>query len=292
MFAPAIFAMWSAGLFILAAGILYRRRELAAAPGLDKLLVLAPVFYAAPLAVFGAEHLGFASAIKQGVPAWMPAHLFWTYLVGCALIATALSFTFDKFVRYSASLCAAMLFLFVLLIHIDNAAANPHDRFTWAVVVRDTAFACGAWTLSINPRLLFIPRLWIGTTAVIYGILHFFYPTFAPVVPLAKPMPPWLPVPVFWGYLAGAVLLISGILLLANKSPRAAASAIGVLALVYTLLLYLPILLLDPQPALVEGINYVFDTLMFSGAALLLAAALTFRLRAAPSIPARQSLYR
>jgi len=70
-------------------------REFWMARGLDK---------AVPLAVFGAEHLTSAQAIMKLVPAWMPGKLFWTYFVGAALIAAALSFIFQVWIRVSATL--------------------------------------------------------------------------------------------------------------------------------------------------------------------------------------------
>ena len=54
-----------------------------------------------------------------------------------------------------------------------------------------------------------------------------------------------------------------------------AAATIGLLMAILTLLLYVPILLMASQPAqILEGINYVADTLLFAGAALLVAGAL------------------
>lgn len=57
MFTHFIFWPWFTGLLFLIGGLLLVRRKLAATPWLDKLIVLGPVFYAAPLALFGAEHL-------------------------------------------------------------------------------------------------------------------------------------------------------------------------------------------------------------------------------------------
>ena len=55
----------------------------------EKLITLGSVFMAVPLAMFGTDHLCSPGPIKDIVPSWMPAHLFWTYLVGCALLAAA-----------------------------------------------------------------------------------------------------------------------------------------------------------------------------------------------------------
>jgi len=91
VFTHLIFWLWFAGLTFLIAGLVTIRKKFLSARGLDRLIVLGPVFVAAPLATFGAEHFVDARAIMQFVPAWMPAHLFWTYFVGCGLFAAAIS---------------------------------------------------------------------------------------------------------------------------------------------------------------------------------------------------------
>jgi hypothetical protein len=100
------------------------------------------------------------------------------------------------------------------------------------------------------------------------------HPEFAPGVPLEKMTPAWVPFARFWGYLVGVVLLFAGPALLVRKFARISAISVGVVMILITVCLYLPILLMASQtPELVEGVNYVADTLMFGGAVLLLAEA-------------------
>jgi hypothetical protein len=76
-------------------------------------------------------------------------------------------------------------------------------------------------------------------------------------------------------YLAGAILLAAGIALALNKKPRIAATSIGALMTALTVFLYLPILILSRgESEVIVGLNYVADTLLYAGAALLLASAL------------------
>ena len=103
------------------------------------------------------------------------------------------------------------------------------------------------------------------------SILH---PQFALGIPLAKQTPAWA-LPSAWGYLTGAALLITGICILANKQARVAATWLGLLITVITFVIYLPILITDRgAAALLEGVNYVADTLLYAATILLLAAAL------------------
>jgi hypothetical protein len=96
MFTHFVLWPWLVGLVFLAAGLISIRKELLTAHGLNRWIELGPVFVAAPLAVFAAEHFVTARAMEQIVPVWMPACLFWAYFVGCALIAAATSLSCDK----------------------------------------------------------------------------------------------------------------------------------------------------------------------------------------------------
>ena len=221
-----------AGLVLLAIGLWTVRSELSALRGLAKLIALGPVLTAAPLAVFGAEHLVEARSVMNIVPEWMPARLFWTYLVGFALIAAALSFVLSRYVRLSATLLGIMFLSFVAMIHLPNAFKSPGDRILWAVAVRDTAFAGGALafagTFGSN-YLIPVGRVLNGIAAVFFGVEHFLHPEFAPGVPLAMQTPSWVPIRELWGYLAGAVLIASGSFTLrsAQWAPSAAARQVS-----------------------------------------------------------------
>ncbi len=263
------------------------RREIGAARGWDKLITLGCVFIAVPLAVFAPEHFRGPEFVQGSVPSWMPARWFWPYFVGCALLAAATSLTVRKFVRWSSSLLGLMFFLFVCLIYIPYAFAHPNDRFAWAYALRDLSFAGGAWALAglhsraSSPRqskwMILFGRIVLAIASLFYAAEHFLHPDFAPGIPLEKMTPSWVPFPSVWGYLAGAILLAAGIGLALNKQSRIAAASIGALMTVLTLFLYLLILIFaqgGPTAEINEALNYVADTLLFGGAALVLASAL------------------
>jgi uncharacterized membrane protein YphA (DoxX/SURF4 family) len=277
-----------AGLAVLAIGIVLARKDVATASDLEKLIVLGPVFYAAPLATFGAEHLTAARGMSQMVPVWIPWHLFWAYFVGCSLIAAALSLIFKKCVRWTAPLLTLLFFLFVCTIHLPNTIHAPHDRIIWAVLTRDSCFCAGALALTattlrdhralLSKIFIVIARIVFGVTLLYYGVVQILYPTFAPGVPLEKLTPAWVLAPHFWAALVGGILLIAGVAILINKRARFAAALVGLVMVALTVFLYTPIWLMDRGTAqVVEGINYVFDTLLYGGTILLLAAALPDR---------------
>jgi uncharacterized membrane protein len=287
MFSSINFWMCSAGLIYLIAGVFVYRKEISTARGWDKLIAFGCIFIAVPLAVFGPEHFGGPMKVSDMIPSWMPAHVFCAYLVGCSLFAAATSLTVRKFVRLSSTLLGLMFFLFVCMMHIPNALSEPKNRFAWAVVLRDLSFAGGAWALAGLHNRTMLPqsskwmiafgRVVIGMAAIFFAVEFFLHPESAPGFPLEEMTPPWVPFPSVWGYLTGAILLVAGAGLVLNKKPRTAAIAIGVLMTVLTLCLYLPIWVLahgGTTPEIMEAINYVFDTLLYAGTALVLASAL------------------
>jgi uncharacterized membrane protein len=285
MLSSTNFWMGFAGLIYLVAGVFILRKEISAARGWDKLITLGGVFIAVPLAVFAPEHFRGPAFVQNMVPSWMPAHLFWVYLVACALLAAATSLTVRKFVRLSSTLLGLMFFLFVCMIYVPSALKHPTNRFAWTYLLRDLSFAAGAWALAglqcrvsspqLSKWMILFGRIVIAIAAIFFAVQHVLHPEFAPGVPLELTTPSWVPFPSVWGYLAGALLLVAGIALALNKKSRIAAASIGALMTVLTLSLYLLILVLAHGGSEInEALNYVADTLLFAGAALVLASAL------------------
>ena len=278
---------WSsvAGLAFLILGLIVVRKDFASSPGLDKLIVLGPVFVAAPLAAFAAEHFTLGRLMAGMVPAWMPTHVFWIYFVGVALLAAALSLDVRKYVRWSAPLLTLLLLIFVLSIDLPNAIGHPKNRIFWVLVFRETSFAAGTLALTaimlrercaqLSNTLTVVARIIFGIVLIFFGVENILHPECAPGVPLEKLTPAWVPLPHLWAYLVGLLLLVAGAGLLLNKKARLAAAIVGLIMTALTVFLYAPILTTDRGTAqVIEGINYVADTLLFAGTALLVASAM------------------
>src|ERR1700761_2309550 len=271
--------MMGAGIIALAAGLVLVRARFAAASGIGKVLVLGPVFEAVALAIFAAEHFLATRDLSAIVPRWIPGALFWTYFVGAALLAAAISFIAWRYVRWSASLLALLFLIFVATIHLPNLTKHVHERLFWTIAVRETAFAGGAMVLagSLWPRgrstgttLILVGRVVVACTFVFYAIQHFLFPRFVPGVPLGKMTPTWVPAPALLAYLVGATLLATGVGLMIRRNGRTAAAIAGTVLLLLTIFFYVPILILEIRsPLAVEGVNYVGDTFLFAATALL-----------------------
>ena len=281
-------SMSSAGIVLFLIALLAASADIARASGLDKVVVLSNMCFAAPLAVFGAEHLSAAQFIQRGVPSYVPWHLFWAYFVGFALLAAALSIATKIQVRWSGLLFGIMMFLFVAMMDIPGTLADRGNRFAWTLLLRELAFGGGGWILAGDAMrepgrgrsvswLVTVGRVLIGIAAVFYGVETFLHPLGMPGIPLEKLMSAWIPGRALIGYLTAAILVVAGAAILLARNTRMAATYLGTWIVLLVLFVYGPILiasLADPSTAVkVEGLNYFFDTLLFGGAILALASA-------------------
>jgi len=297
---PTVLSMCGAGILIFFVALWAARDDIARARGLDKVVALSNLCFAAPLAVFGALHLAAAKALATMVPSYMPWPLFWAYFFGFALLAASLSIATKILVRWSGLLFGIAMFCFVAMMDIPGALATPGDRFGWILAIRELAFGAGAWLLAagamtsavsgaitksttnaatgqVKTAFLTIGRVVVGITAIFYGVEFFLHPLGVPALPLQKMMPDWIPAHLLINYLTGAILVVSGAAILLAKKTRLAATYLGAWIVLLVVFIYGPILisaLANPSTQVkIEGINYFFDTLLFAGVILALASA-------------------
>jgi uncharacterized membrane protein len=283
-----VVAMCSAGVVVFFVALWAAKADIARARGLDKVVALSNLCFAAPLAVFGALHLSGVEIVLPIVPSYMPWRLFWAYFFGFALLAASLSIATKIQVRWSGLLFGIAMFLFVAMLIIPGVFASPRDRFAWTLIFRESSFGGGGWILAGNAmrgqgrgqsgsRLITVGRVLVGIAAMFYGVEHFLHPANVPGVPLEKLLPAWIPGHMVISYLTGAILVVAGAFILLNRKTRMAATYLGTWIVLLVLFVYGPILiasLANPSADIkIEGINYFFDTLLFAGAILGLASA-------------------
>jgi len=272
--------------FLVAGMITYRQGVRGVGSGeAFGLVAFGPVFVAAALAAFAGEHFTAAATLAGLVPRWLPARLFIAYFVGVAHLAAALSFVARRYVRLSAICLAVMFALFVLLMDLPAALAQPTKRIFWILAARQTTFAIGALALfgttimsrrpNVSTTVAAIARIWTATVLVFYGIDHVFHPEYTPGVPSSVLTAAWVPLPNAISYATGILLIGFGIAMFAEKYAAAAAARCGLLMVLLTLALYVPQFFLARSVAQrVVAINFVFDTLLFAGMMLVISRAI------------------
>jgi len=260
---------------------------------LDRLVALGPLFMAMPMAVFAFDHFIEAQSIQRAVPPWMPGgQLFWTYLVGAALLCAAVSIVANRYTGLASLMLGIMFLVFEAFLHIpavvrspafmhiSAVVRSPQLRQPYTILFRDFSFAGGAFALAATysqqwrtqgtHRFLWVARLMIGVPVIAFGVQSFIYPLNVPGIALVPLMPTWIPLRPVWNYAMGAVEVVTGLCLVMNLKARAAALWLGVANLVIVLVIYVPILIVNAS-SITKGLNFFADTLVLSGVAFLFA---------------------
>ena len=115
----------------------------------NKLIHLSKFPLAIMVFVFGIDHFVYTEFVASLVPAWIPGHVFWTYFAGAALIASSAGIILMIKVRLAATLLGAMMFTWVLILHIPRAIADPSGAMgnEWTSVFEALAFSGIAFIL-------------------------------------------------------------------------------------------------------------------------------------------------
>ncbi len=116
---------------------------------LEKLIPLGMYPLAIMVVVFGTDHFLYVPFVSSLVPAWIPWHVFWTYFAGTALIASGLGMIFRVKARLAATLLGTMIFIWVIVLHIPRAIADPYGAIgnEWTSVFEALAFSGIAFIL-------------------------------------------------------------------------------------------------------------------------------------------------
>jgi uncharacterized membrane protein len=129
---PGILDLWARALKVVAlsgaaalvAGSLCKKERGIA--WLEWLIPLGPFFLASFFIMGGIEHFVYARFVYQMIPAWVPAHPFFTYFTGIALLTGGSGILIPRVARLAGILVGVMIFSWVLLLHIPKALSDLH----------------------------------------------------------------------------------------------------------------------------------------------------------------------
>lgn len=95
---------------------------------------------------FGIYHFKNPKAMMEYVPADLPNPVLWVKVVGAAFILAAVSFIFNKYVKITAYLLAALLLIFAFVVHFDIYRNSSGEVKVDALIniLKDTALAAFA----------------------------------------------------------------------------------------------------------------------------------------------------
>ncbi len=111
---------------------------------LNKITSLGKWLFILPFTIFGFLHLANAEKLTASVPAFMPGGAMWVYLTGLAQLAFATSVILGKFDKLSALLCALMLLIFILTLHLPGLSNLQMSQLAMNNMLKDLGLIGGA----------------------------------------------------------------------------------------------------------------------------------------------------
>ncbi len=110
----------------------------------NSILNLGKWVFAIPFAVFGCLHIINANQMAGMVPAYFSRGALWVYLTGFAQLAFATSVVIGKFDKLAAVLCALMLLIFILTLHLPSLSNLEMSKLGMTNMLKDLGLIGGA----------------------------------------------------------------------------------------------------------------------------------------------------
>ncbi len=196
---------------------------------------------AVSFAVLGALSLGSGDfALNwQPVPAWVPGRHALAYLSGAMLLLSGFGLLWKKTFSWAAALLAANMLVWLLVLRIPRLfPGHLLDESMWLAVGETTMLVCGTGLLlGLPARPL---QMIYGVALPLVGLSHFVYAQGS--VPLVG----WMPDPLYWIYLTGALHIAAGVAILTGRYRPLAARLEAVMISLFTLLVWIPRIVAAP----------------------------------------------
>ncbi|MEP6596190.1 MAG: hypothetical protein ABJA71_09585 [Ginsengibacter sp.] len=135
------FVFFGGALMVAASFFKEKQRNLNTFFSNDRLITIGWICLSFFLIICGAAHFKFHQFVTTLIPAYIPAHVFWVYFAGVALLAGGIGLIFKPTRKWAAAFSGLMILLWFILLHIPRAMATPNIYEEWMGV-------CEAFTFS------------------------------------------------------------------------------------------------------------------------------------------------
>ncbi|MBS1802739.1 MAG: DoxX family membrane protein [Acidobacteria bacterium] len=188
----------------------------------------------------------------QPVAPWFPARTLLAYGSGVLMVVCGAGLFFEKTTAWSLRIVLPYLVVWQML-KFPALVVAPKIEGVYLGFGELAVLLAGGWTLFArlakvegtsfawagSERAVRVARYYFAVWIIPIGLSHMLYLT-----PTLDLIPSWLPGKVFWAYLTGIGQIASGLGVLFGVLPRVAAFAESVQIFLYTLLIWLPAILM------------------------------------------------
>jgi uncharacterized membrane protein len=194
---------------------------------------------------------GDFAPVWQPVSKSLPAREVLAYVCAFISLACGIGLFLPRIAAVAARVLVAFSLLWLLLFKARFIVADPTAAVSYETCAESAVVVAGAWVLYAwfgndgdKQRLAFatgdkglrIARVIYGVSMVVFGIAHFAYAKLT-----ASLVPNWLPGPMAWAYLTGATYIAAGVAILINRYARLAAVLSAWQIGLFTLLVWVPV---------------------------------------------------
>jgi uncharacterized membrane protein len=210
------------------------------------------------LGLLGLIHGGF-TAVFEPVPKGLPAREAFAYLCAIVCLATGFGLLWPRSAAISAQVLWLFFLFWTLLVKARFIVLAPLVEGSYQSCGENAVVIAAAWVLyarfatapsgrgvafAIGDRGVRNARVLYALAMIAFGLSHFFYLNLtAPLVPA------WLPAHVFWAYFTGVTYLLAGMAILAGRLARQAAVLSTLQMGLFTLLVWMPLIVAGPMNA-------------------------------------------
>lgn len=217
-------------------------------------------------AVFAATMIGLGvmgliqgdfTPMWAGVPKSVPAREALPYLCAIISLVSGVSLLWQRAAIVGARLLLGSLFAWTVLFRVPLIFKAPTATVAWWSFGDTAVMMAASWVLYVwfaeapdRQRLGFatgdrgvrIARALYGVALIPFGIAHFTY-----LERTVSMVPAWLPWQLGWAYFTGGALIVAGVAVLVGVYARLAATLSAVLMGLFTLLVWIPIIVAGPN---------------------------------------------
>jgi uncharacterized membrane protein len=194
---------------------------------------------------------GDFAPVWQPVPKSLPAREVLAYVCAFVSLACGVGLFLPRIAAVAARVLVVYSLLWLLVFKARFVIADPTAAVSYETCAETAVILAGAWVLYAwfgndwdKQRLAFatgdkglrIARVIYGLSMVAFGVAHFAYAKLT-----ASLVPAWLPGAMAWAYFTGATYIAAGVAILIGKYARWAAMLSAWQIGLFTLLVWVPV---------------------------------------------------